>query len=77
MADEEWVDVDPKDIVLDVPGDGRITIVARQGETMYGALVRKRDGKWMKRVRPLEIEHAGLLREKHARREYVLGSDLR
>jgi len=77
MAEEEkWVPVGPRDIVFTTPDDGAIIVAAIRGNAMFGSLVRKRGGKWMKRELPLVIVNGQLIYRKFAGKDYVAAEAL-
>jgi|GEM_PF-3247031 len=52
--DEEWVPLKPDDYVFWTPNDEHV-VVYPGGGACCGAIVRNRDGQYMKRTRPMTI----------------------
>lgn len=73
---EKWVRLCPSDIVYVHGNDGNVLVYGTRAGAMFGAIVRKRDGKWYKRESHLVILTGTAIQEKRNRGDYTYGRDM-
>jgi hypothetical protein len=72
--EETWVPLEPTDCVFHTSDDGNVVAYRDEGNGMWGAIVRFRGDKYMKRTLPLTILNPPLIRALYARKAFKLGS---
>ncbi len=72
---ERWEPLRPKDLVFETSNDGAVTVV-KMRDSVFGALVRKRNGRWMKRMDPLTIQSISYIQSLAKRKRFKKGAEL-
>jgi len=72
---EEWIVLKPEDCVYTVINDGRV-VALQARNIILGMIVREREGRWMKRMNPLEILSCDELIRLSREEKFEMGSNL-
>jgi hypothetical protein len=76
MSEEQtWIPVDANDTIFTTSEDGDVVAI-KTDRGVFGEIVRKRSGQWMKRTDPKVILSAQVIGDKIQAKKYKTGKDL-
>ena len=75
-VEEKWEPLLAKDQVFHVSEDGNVVVAGTRAGGMFGSIVRKRAGTWMKQTQPMVILLGPAIYARLGKGDFRMGSEL-